>query len=57
VCAGLGVDYRRVEELGALPGALGRRGDGVRVVEVPAARNGLRDAHAALTAAVNAALA
>ena len=57
VCAGLGVDYRRVEELGALPGALGGRGDGVRVVEVPAARDGLRDAHAALTAAVNAALA
>ena len=57
VCAGLGVDYRRVDELGALPGALGGRGDGVRVVEVPAARDGLRDAHAALTAAVNAALA
>jgi 2-succinyl-5-enolpyruvyl-6-hydroxy-3-cyclohexene-1-carboxylate synthase len=57
VCAGLGVDYRRVDELGALPGALGGRGDGVRVVEVPATRDGLRDAHAALTAAVNAALA
>ncbi|HWN31283.1 MAG TPA: 2-succinyl-5-enolpyruvyl-6-hydroxy-3-cyclohexene-1-carboxylic-acid synthase [Pseudonocardia sp.] len=57
VCAGLGVDYRRVDELGALPGALGGPGDGVRVVEVPAARGGLRDAHAALTAAVNAALA
>jgi len=57
VCAGLGVDYRRVDELGALLGALGGPGDGVRVVEVPAARGGLRDAHAALTAAVNAALA
>jgi 2-succinyl-5-enolpyruvyl-6-hydroxy-3-cyclohexene-1-carboxylate synthase len=56
VCAGLGVGYRRVDELGALPGALGGPGDGVRVVEVPASRDGLRDAHAALTAAVNAAL-
>lgn len=57
VCAGLGVDYRRVDELGALAGALGGPGDGVRVVEVPATREGLRDAHAALAAAVNAALA
>jgi 2-succinyl-5-enolpyruvyl-6-hydroxy-3-cyclohexene-1-carboxylate synthase len=57
LCAGLGVGYRRVDELGALPGALGGPGDGVRVVEVPAVRDGLRDAHAALTAAVNAALA
>ncbi|HEX4250854.1 MAG TPA: 2-succinyl-5-enolpyruvyl-6-hydroxy-3-cyclohexene-1-carboxylic-acid synthase [Pseudonocardia sp.] len=57
VCAGLGVGYRRVDELGALPGALGGPGDGIRVVEVPAEREGLREAHAALTAAVNAALA
>jgi hypothetical protein len=52
----LGVDYRRVDELSALPGALGGVGDGVRIVEVPAERDGLRDGHAALRAALDAAL-
>jgi 2-succinyl-5-enolpyruvyl-6-hydroxy-3-cyclohexene-1-carboxylate synthase len=56
LCAGLGVDFLRVDELSALPGALGGPGDGVRVVEVPAERGGLRDGHAALRAALNAAL-
>jgi 2-succinyl-5-enolpyruvyl-6-hydroxy-3-cyclohexene-1-carboxylate synthase len=56
LCAGLGVDYRRVDELSALPGALGGVGDGVRIVEVPAERDGLRDGHAALRAALDAAL-
>ncbi|MDT7632468.1 MAG: 2-succinyl-5-enolpyruvyl-6-hydroxy-3-cyclohexene-carboxylate synthase [Pseudonocardiales bacterium] len=56
LCAGLGVDYRRVDELSALPGALGGVGDGVRIVEVPAERGGLRDGHAALRAALDAAL-
>jgi len=56
VCAGLGVAYRRVDDLSALPGALGGVGDGVRVVEVPASREGLREGHAAVRAAVHAAL-
>jgi len=56
VCAGLGVGYRRVDDLSALPGALGGVGDGVRVVEVPASREGLREGHAAVRAAVLAAL-
>jgi 2-succinyl-5-enolpyruvyl-6-hydroxy-3-cyclohexene-1-carboxylate synthase len=56
VCAGLGVAYRRVDDLSALPGALGGVGDGVRVVEVPASREGLREGHAAVRASVRAAL-
>jgi 2-succinyl-5-enolpyruvyl-6-hydroxy-3-cyclohexene-1-carboxylate synthase len=56
VCAGLGVAYRRVDDLSALPGALGGAGDGVRLVEVPASREGLREGHAAVRAAVQAAL-
>ena len=56
VCAGLGVAYRRVDDLSALPDALGGVGDGVRLVEVPASRKGLREGHAAVRAAVHAAL-
>ena len=56
LCAGLGVDYHGVPDLAALPAALGGRGDGVRVVEVPASRDGLRAGHAAIKAAVEAAL-
>jgi hypothetical protein len=50
------VAYRRVDDLSALPGALGGIGDGVRVVEVPASREGLREGHAAVRASVRAAL-
>jgi 2-succinyl-5-enolpyruvyl-6-hydroxy-3-cyclohexene-1-carboxylate synthase len=56
VFAGLGVEHRRVEEPAALAGALGGVGDGVRVVEVPARRDRLREGHAALRAAMDAAL-
>ena len=56
LCAGFGVEHRRVEDLAGLAGALGGVGGGVRVVEVPARREGLREGHEALRAAVRAAL-
>jgi 2-succinyl-5-enolpyruvyl-6-hydroxy-3-cyclohexene-1-carboxylate synthase len=56
LCTGLGIDHRRVDDLAAMPAALGGTGDGVRVVEVPASRAGLREGHAAIRAAVHAAL-
>jgi 2-succinyl-5-enolpyruvyl-6-hydroxy-3-cyclohexene-1-carboxylate synthase len=54
LCAGLGVEYHRVDDPAALAEVLG--GAGVRMLEVPARRDGLRDGHAALRAAVHAAL-
>jgi len=57
VCAGLGVDYRRAADVAALPAALGGVGDGVRVVEVPASRAGLRAAHGTVRTTIHAALA
>jgi 2-succinyl-5-enolpyruvyl-6-hydroxy-3-cyclohexene-1-carboxylate synthase len=56
LCAGFGLEHRRVEDLAALAAALGGAGDGIRVVEVPARREGLREGHEALRAAVRAAL-
>ena len=55
LCAGYGVPHRPVRSLRELEEALARRPDGVSVVEVPAARAGLRDLHARIRAAVSAA--
>jgi 2-succinyl-5-enolpyruvyl-6-hydroxy-3-cyclohexene-1-carboxylate synthase len=46
LCAGLGVSFRRVDQLRQLRPVLDAHGDGIRVVEVPATRGGLRGGHA-----------
>jgi 2-succinyl-5-enolpyruvyl-6-hydroxy-3-cyclohexene-1-carboxylate synthase len=51
LCASLGVAHRLVTDLAELPSALVPV-KGIRGVEVPAARAGLRDGHADLRAAV-----
>ncbi|WP_051581264.1 2-succinyl-5-enolpyruvyl-6-hydroxy-3-cyclohexene-1-carboxylic-acid synthase [Pseudonocardia acaciae] len=56
VCAGLGIGHRRVDDLGGLADALAGGSEGVRVLEVPASRAGLRAGHAAVRAAVDAAV-
>jgi 2-succinyl-5-enolpyruvyl-6-hydroxy-3-cyclohexene-1-carboxylate synthase len=55
LCAGYGVPHRRVTSMEQLGEALASRPDGVSVVEVAAARAGLRDLHARIRAAVAAA--
>lgn len=51
LCASLGVEHRLVTDLAELPSVLAP-GRGIRVIEVPAERAGLRDGHAELRAAV-----
>jgi 2-succinyl-5-enolpyruvyl-6-hydroxy-3-cyclohexene-1-carboxylate synthase len=56
LCAGMEVGYQKVRELSELAPALAtERGRGIQVIEVPATREGLRDGHAALRAAVECA--
>jgi 2-succinyl-5-enolpyruvyl-6-hydroxy-3-cyclohexene-1-carboxylate synthase len=55
LCAGLGVEHRLVADLGELSSALAP-GPGVRLVEVPAERAGLRAGHTALRSALDAAV-
>jgi 2-succinyl-5-enolpyruvyl-6-hydroxy-3-cyclohexene-1-carboxylate synthase len=55
LCAGLGVEHRLVADLGELSAALAP-GPGVRLVEVPAERAGLRAGHTALRSALDAAV-
>ncbi|MBO0875627.1 MAG: 2-succinyl-5-enolpyruvyl-6-hydroxy-3-cyclohexene-1-carboxylate synthase, partial [Pseudonocardia sp.] len=56
VCAGLGIGHRRLDDPGELTSVLADRSRGVRVLEVPAERTRLRDGHAAVRAAVDAAV-
>ena len=56
VCAGLGVGHQKITELSQLCRVLNAPFEGVRVVEVPATRDGLRDGHAAARHAVEAAV-
>jgi len=51
LCASLGVEHRLVTDLAELPSALSP-GRGIRVIEVPARREGLREGHADLRAAI-----
>ena len=53
LCAGYRVPHRRVTSVPQLAGALAKPADGVSVVEVPAARAGLRELHARIRLAVH----
>jgi 2-succinyl-5-enolpyruvyl-6-hydroxy-3-cyclohexene-1-carboxylate synthase len=56
LCESLGVPHRLLADLDELPAALADGRNGIRVVEVPAERGGLRTGHAALRAAIVSAL-
>jgi 2-succinyl-5-enolpyruvyl-6-hydroxy-3-cyclohexene-1-carboxylate synthase len=56
LCAGLGVGHRRLDDVAELASALDSGSRGVRVLEVPADRAGLRAGHAAIRSAVDAAV-
>jgi 2-succinyl-5-enolpyruvyl-6-hydroxy-3-cyclohexene-1-carboxylate synthase len=53
LCAGLGIGFERLDELGQLPPVLAAPGKGIRVVEVPADRAALRAGHASVRAAID----
>ncbi len=55
LCAAHGVPHRRAESIDDLVAAIGARG-GLRVIEVPVPRDGIRELHAALAAAVRDAI-
>lgn len=55
LCAAHGVPYRRADTVDELHAAIGEQG-GLRVVEIPVPRNGIRELHAALAAAVRDAI-
>ncbi len=56
LCAAHGVPYRRADSVDELTTAIAEEGDGLRVVEVPVPRAGIRELHAALAAAVRDAI-
>jgi 2-succinyl-5-enolpyruvyl-6-hydroxy-3-cyclohexene-1-carboxylate synthase len=56
ICMGLGIGFRKVDELRQLRPVLDAHGDGVRVVEVPANRGSLRGGHAAVRRAIDQAV-
>jgi 2-succinyl-5-enolpyruvyl-6-hydroxy-3-cyclohexene-1-carboxylate synthase len=55
LCAAHGVAYRRVDTVHELTAAIAEHG-GLRVIEVPVPRDGIRELHAALAAAVRDAI-
>ena len=55
LCAAHGVAYQRADTIDGLHAALAEQ-DGLRVVEIPVPREGIRDLHAALAAAVRDAI-
>lgn len=56
LCAAHGVPYVRADTVDELHAAIAEQPGGVRVVEIPVPRHGIRDLHAALAAAVRDAI-
>ncbi|HJP78635.1 MAG TPA: thiamine pyrophosphate-dependent enzyme, partial [Pseudonocardiaceae bacterium] len=56
LCAAHGVPHRRAESVDDLTAAIGEERGGLRVVEVPVPRDGIRELHAALATAVRDAI-